>query len=69
LMLTGTPTRLFVLSNLMLKEAICCAFVCAKQIQAARKKEMIFFMAKFMPIKLMNYWLASLLLQIEDSHY
>jgi hypothetical protein len=26
--------------------------------QAARKKGMIFFMAKFMPIKLMNYWLA-----------
>jgi hypothetical protein len=33
------------------------------------KKGMIFFMAKFMPIKLMNYWLASLLLQIEESHY
>jgi hypothetical protein len=42
----------------MLKEAICCAFACARHMQAARKKGMIFFMAKFMPIKLMNYWLA-----------
>jgi hypothetical protein len=42
----------------MLKEAICCALVCARHMQAIRKNEMIFFMAKFMPIKLMNYWLA-----------
>jgi hypothetical protein len=42
----GTPTRLFALSNLMLKEAICCALVCTRHMKAARKKGMIFFMAK-----------------------
>jgi hypothetical protein len=47
----GTPTRLFVLSNLMLKEAICCALACARQIKVARRKEMIFFIANIYPNK------------------